>query len=177
MVNAVSVPIPFSHMRREYAISFGMVAFALLLMATARAQSGSSIPSVEVKQITFGPAHHFFGYIGHARTIPWNQSGRYIVALETDFQDHMPAADEAARIILMDTKKNYSIRVIDRTRAWNPQQGTMLYWNPQAPETQFFFNDRDPAPRWNRDGTQILVSAIADDSNRTRQLYILFLRQ
>src|SRR5262249_6240302 len=32
----------------------------------------------------------------------------------------------------------------DRTRAWNFQQGTMLYWNPQAAETQFFFNDRDP---------------------------------
>jgi hypothetical protein len=35
--------------------------------------------------------------------------------------------------------------VVDQTRAWNFQQGTMLYWNPQAPETQFFFNDRDTA--------------------------------
>ena len=32
---------------------------------------------------------------------------------------------------------------LDKTNAWNPQQGTMFYWNPNAPETQFFFNDRD----------------------------------
>lgn len=26
---------------------------------------------------------------------------------------------------------------------WNTQQGTMFYWNPENPENQFFFNDRD----------------------------------
>jgi len=97
-----------------------------------------------VEQITFGPKHHFFGYIGHAGTIPWNKSGRFIVALQSDFQDHMPKPDEAADIILIDTWDNYSIKTIDQTRAWNIQQGTMLYWNPESPERQFFFNDRDP---------------------------------
>jgi hypothetical protein len=100
--------------------------------------------AVDIKQITSGPKTHFFGYIGHVRTIPWNQSERYIVALQTGFQDHMPAANEAADIILMDTQRSYAITVVDKTRAWNPQQGTMLYWNPESPETQFFFNDRDP---------------------------------
>ena len=56
----------------------------------------------------------------------------------------MPKPGEAAEIVLLDTRNNYAARVVDRTRAWNFQQGTMLYWNPQAPETQFFFNDRDP---------------------------------
>jgi hypothetical protein len=32
---------------------------------------------------------------------------------------------------------------VDTTYAWNPQQGTMFYWNPLAAETQFFFNDRN----------------------------------
>jgi hypothetical protein len=100
---------------------------------------------LEVKQITHGPQHHFFGYIGHVQNIPWNKSGRYILALRTTFQDHMPGADEAAEIVLLDTAHDYAERVVDRTRAWNPQQGTMLYWNPQVQETQFFFNDRDPA--------------------------------
>jgi hypothetical protein len=100
--------------------------------------------ALEVKQITSGPRHHFFGYIGHVQNIPWNQSGRYILALQTGSQDHMPRPDEAAEIVLLDTQKEFGIRVLDRTRAWNPQQGTMLYWNPAAPETQFFFNDRDP---------------------------------
>jgi len=99
--------------------------------------------ATEVQQITFGPRHHFFGYIGHVRTVPWNASGRYIVGLQTEFQERMPKPDEAAEIILLDTQDNYSIKVVERTRAWNFQQGTMLYWNPHAPETQFFFNDRD----------------------------------
>ena len=100
--------------------------------------------TTEIRQISFGPKHHFFGYIGHVRTIPWNQSGRFAIALQTDFQERMPNPGEAAEIILLDARNNYASKVIDRTRAWNFQQGTMLYWNPSAPETQFFFNDRDP---------------------------------
>jgi hypothetical protein len=100
--------------------------------------------STEIKQITFGPKHHFFGYIGHVRTIPWNQSGRFAIALQTDFQERMPNPGESAEIILLDGRNNYALKIVDRTRAWNFQQGTMLYWNPAAPETQFFFNDRDP---------------------------------
>src|ERR1041384_3064817 len=100
--------------------------------------------TTETKQVTFGPQHHFFGYIGHVRTIPWNQSGRFIVALQTDFQERMPKPGEAADVVLLDTQNNYRLRVVDRSRAWNFQQGTMLYWNPAAPETEFLFNDRDP---------------------------------
>ena len=95
------------------------------------------------KQITHGPQHHFFGYIGHVGTIPWNASGRYIVALRTSFHDHLPTGDEPAEIVLLDTQNDYQARVVDETRGWNLQQGTMLYWNPLAAETQFFFNDRN----------------------------------
>jgi hypothetical protein len=76
--------------------------------------------------------------------VPWNASGRYIVALQTGFQERMPEPGEAAEIVLLDTQNGYAVRVVERTRAWNFQQGTMLYWNPASPETQFFFNDRDP---------------------------------
>ncbi len=55
----------------------------------------------------------------------------------------MPAPRESATIILIDTRDNYEIMRIEKTHAWNHQQGTMFYWNPLAPETQFFFNDRD----------------------------------
>jgi hypothetical protein len=104
----------------------------------------SADPTLEIKQITFGPKHHIFGYIGHVQTIPWNQGGRYIVALRTDFHDRMPKPEEAADIVLLDTQGKYSVQATERTRAWNLQQGTMLYWNPEAAQTQFFFNDRDP---------------------------------
>jgi hypothetical protein len=102
-----------------------------------------SQPSISVRQITFGPENHFFGYIGHVQNIPWNKSGRYILAMQTTFQDHMPRPEEAAKVVLIDTHNNDAVRIVDRTHAWNPQQGTMFYWNPASPETQFFFNDRD----------------------------------
>ncbi len=100
---------------------------------------------LEIEQITRGPQNHYFGYIGHVQNIPWNGSDRYLLSLRVGFHDRMPAADDAADIVLLDTQNDYAARKVDETRAWNPQQGTMMYWNPDAPDTQFFFNDRDPA--------------------------------
>jgi hypothetical protein len=112
---------------------------------TCSALSWAETPSFELKvrQITSGTKHHFFGYIGQCQTIPWNASGRYILGMEIGVIDRMPKAEEAAVIILIDTKHDNKIIRIDQTYAWNPQQGTMFYWNPRAAETQFFFNDRD----------------------------------
>jgi hypothetical protein len=60
--------------------------------------------NLTIEQITFGPKHHFFGYIGQSQTIPWNASGRYILALRVGFHDHMPEPHEAAEIVLIDTE-------------------------------------------------------------------------
>lgn len=116
----------------------------VLLFLSIATTSRSHEPTITVTQITHGPKHHYFGYIGQSKTIPWNANGRYLLALETDFQDRMPAAQDAAGICLLDVRDNYAVKVVDRTFGWNPQQGTMFYWNPEHPETQFFFNDRDP---------------------------------
>ena len=56
----------------------------------------------------------------------------------------MPGAGEPSDVCLLDTHNDYAVEKVDETQGWNPQQGTMFYWNPSAPETQFFFNDRDP---------------------------------
>ena len=86
---------------------------------------GSALPAasgefdVEIRQITHGPKHHFFGYIGHVQNIPWNGDGRYIVALRTSFQDRMPAPGEAADVVLIDTQEGNRVEKIDESRAWN----------------------------------------------------------
>ena len=116
-----------------------MRSLALLLLALPLAAE----PAVTVEQITRGPAHHYFGYIGQSRTVPWSADGRYVLALRTTFHDRLPGPDDAADVCVLDTRANYAVRALDQTRAWNPQQGTMFYWNPQHPQTQFFFNDRD----------------------------------
>ena len=125
-----------------------IVTFVLLSAAafTACQSDAPSAPAIqlEIEQITHGPDEHFFGYIGHVQNIPWNGSGRYILAMRVGFHDRMPTVADAADIVLIDTENNYAIRKVEQTRAWNPQQGTMFYWDPDAPDTQFFFNDRDP---------------------------------
>jgi len=101
---------------------------AVLIVALVSLEGlDASEPSISVRQITFGPRHHFFGYIGHVQNIPWNASGRYIVAMETDFHDHMPKPDEAADVVLIDIAQGNKVIYVDKTRAWNFQQGTMFY--------------------------------------------------
>ncbi len=117
---------------------------ASMIVVLTEAVAIAANPTLEVHQLTNGPQHHFFGYIGHVQNIPWNQSGRYIIALQTPVRDHLPDGNEPADIVLLDTQNEYQSRMVAQSRAWNPQQGTMLYWNPQAQETQFIFNDRDP---------------------------------
>ena len=140
----------------------------VLILATSATMlhdaCGDEATPYTVRQVTRGPQHHFFGYIGHVRTIPWNASGRDIVALRTSFQDHLPTGDEPADIVLLDTQNDYDLRVIAQTRGWNLQQGTMLYWNPSAPETQFFFNDRDPS-----DGKVFTVLFDIEQGERVRE--------
>jgi hypothetical protein len=137
-----------------------IIMLALVLCVSCNNTQQKNI-NFEVQQITAGPKHHLFGYIGHALTIPWNKSERYIVSLQTDFYKRMPQKGEAADIILIDTKNNHKIKVVDKTYAWNLQQGTMLYWNPNKAETQFFFNDLDTA-------TGLVFTVLYDIEKRKR---------
>ncbi len=114
-------------------------AFVLALAGPAAGE-----PRIAVTQLTHGPEHHYFGYIGQSRTVPWSADGRWILTLRVPFQDRLPGSDDAADVCLLDSSDHYRVRMMDRTRGWNPQQGTMFYWNPTHPATQFFFNDRDP---------------------------------
>lgn len=119
-----------------------LIVSGLLFLASCQRAPETPL-KLNIKQITSGSKHHLFGYIGQSLTTPWNASERYILSMESDFHDHMPKADEAAKILIIDTDNDYAIEYLDETRAWNLQQGTMMYWNPESPDTQFFFNDRD----------------------------------
>ena len=124
--------------------SVGALLLIFLLVPSSPGVQAQSAPfELKIEQITSGTKHHFFGYIGQCQTIPWNASGRYILALEIDEIDRLPEPEDAATVILVDTQDGNKIIRVDRTHAWNPQQGTMFYWHPLAAETQFFFNDRD----------------------------------
>lgn len=141
--------------------SAALLALLLSLSLTAIVQAQSKQIELSVEQITHGTKHHFFGYIGQCQTIPWNASGRYILAMEISAIDRLPEPHEAATIMLIDTHDNHKMVPIETTHAWNPQQGTMFYWHPQAAENQFFFNDRDVA-------TGEVYTVLYDVENRRR---------
>jgi len=86
---------PHRHRPSQLAI-VALLATCLLGPSCAPAPAPSQATEIEREQITFGPKNHFFGYIGHVGTVPWNQSGRYIVALRTEFVDRMPGPADAA---------------------------------------------------------------------------------
>ena len=134
---------------------------ALLIILSQYAYGVENKVSLEVEQITSGPKHHLFGYIGQSLTIPWNKSERYIVSLRTDFYKRMPVKGETAEIVILDTHDNYKVTLLDKTLAWNLQQGTMFYWNPKRPETQFLFNDIDP-------DTGVVFTVLYDIKKRKR---------
>lgn len=147
--------------QKMYPMRRNQLYLALVVQTTLVSIAGAEPFELSVKQITHGPQHHFFGYIGQSLTIPWNASGRYILSLRTDYHDRMPEPGEAADVVLIDTRDDYRVIPIEQTRAWNFQQGTMFYWNPDQPETQFFFNDRDPE-------TQRVFTVLYDVAKRCR---------
>ncbi|MBN1508452.1 MAG: hypothetical protein JW955_16505 [Sedimentisphaerales bacterium] len=122
------------------------------------AGSASSTPLCTIERLTRGPQHHFFGYYG---ICPWSQSGRYLLSLQSSFQDHMPGPDEPAVIGLVDAKTG-EFSEVAKTHAWNFQQGAMLHWNPLQPDTEILYNDRE--------GDEI-VSTLRDvGTGKTRRL-------
>jgi hypothetical protein len=108
------------------------------LAGLAAVKSSQATPSYKIRTISQGPKHHFFGYYG---ICPWNHSQTHLLALETDFQDHMPGSNDKAAIGLIDLKSG-RFEKLTATLAWNFQQGAMLHWNPARPDSEIFFNDK-----------------------------------
>jgi hypothetical protein len=95
------------------------------------------LPTYSIRAVTSGPKHHFFGYYG---ITPWNASGKEMVCLESNFQDHLPLPHEKASICLINGEGR--LRRVAETSAWNLQQGCMLHWNPIRPDKEILYNDR-----------------------------------
>ena len=132
--------------RREFIFETSKYSFGGLFIPNFSFLKESRI-KVRVEQLTQGPNHHFFGYIGQSLTIPWSKNGDRILCLSAPFHDHLAGRGEPANVnIIYANKKNnnsFKIEKVDESQGWNHQQGTMFYWNPDSPQDQFFFNDRD----------------------------------
>ena len=93
----------------------------------------------DVIALTRGPEHHFFGYYDIQT---WDSTGKYVLALESDFDDRFPTAGDTA-VVGMVGWETRRFHPLTETRAWNLQQGCMLHWLPTAPDRKIIYNDRD----------------------------------
>lgn len=90
-----------------------------------------------IRALTHGPEHHFFGYYGISS---WDRAQRFHLALETDFHEHRPRADDAATVGVVDTSSG-AFEPYGQTSAFNLQQGSMMHWIDAGFGEEFTFND------------------------------------
>jgi hypothetical protein len=96
--------------------------------------------AAEVRAVTTGPAHHFYGYYDRS---PWNASGRRMLANEATFNDRAPTANDSIGIGVVEADGGG--RPFERLatgKAWNWQQGAMALWQGADLEKRFSYNDR-----------------------------------
>lgn len=96
--------------------------------------------AVPARAVTKGPKHHFFGYYDK---IPWDSTGRYLLAMEVDFIDRQPKPGEELTVGMVDLQDGDKYLPLDKTAAWCWQQGTMLQWLGSAPDKEVIYNSVD----------------------------------
>ncbi len=120
-----------------------------LTIATPVAQSGTGPTAIDSDKIEDHPVpirpitagrHHFFGYYDKFAV---NASGRYHLALETQFIDRQPTRDDLAVVGMVDMEDGDRWIPLAETTAWSWQQGTMLQWLPSEPESTIIYNVRE----------------------------------
>jgi hypothetical protein len=94
--------------------------------------------SFPVRQLTFGPKFHWFGYYDKFQFDP---SERYILGMEVDFDHRSPRPEDEVRIGMIDLGAGDRWIQLDKTSAWCWQQGCMLQWLPGS-ESEILWNDR-----------------------------------
>lgn len=106
------------------------------LLGRALAQSCEA--PFPVRQITKGPAFHWFAYYDKFQFSP---DDRFVLSNEVSFEHRSPAAEDEIRVGLVDLQENDRWTELGRSRAWNWQQGCMLQWVPGS-ESTVIWNDR-----------------------------------
>jgi hypothetical protein len=117
--------------RREWLAAAGTAAIGTV------ASGQPETIKLPARAVTRGPKHHWFGYYDKC---PWDKTGRYLLAMESDFCDRQPNAMDAIGVGMVDLKDGDRYIPLDSTRAWSWQQGTMLQWLGTAPDREVIYN-------------------------------------
>ncbi|NHN31904.1 hypothetical protein [Paenibacillus agricola] len=91
---------------------------------------------VESTRITSGEGQFFFGYYDNPA---FSENGQYHLYHRLDFMNRLQAPGDQIELGMIELNTGRMIPLIE-TRAWNFQQGSMLQWDPNAPNEQILFN-------------------------------------
>ena len=123
--------------RREL-LQYATYGTAVLAGFSSRAVPAPADELPPVRAITHGPKFHWFGYYDKLQFDP---SGRYVLAMEVDFEHRSPKPDDAVEIGMVDLQDADRWIELDHSGAWCWQQGCMLQWRPGS-KTEILWNDR-----------------------------------
>jgi hypothetical protein len=100
--------------------------------------SGSNDPP-SARAVTHGPKFHWFGYYDK---LEFDNSGRYMLGMEVDFEGRSPKPDDTIKVGMVDLKDGNRWIELGESRAWCWQQGCMLQWIPGS-GSEVIWNDRE----------------------------------
>ena len=83
--------------------------------------------------------NYFFGYFDKS---PLDKNSKRLLAHRVDFIDRLPSEDDFAEIGFFNIDETDDFNVIDKTNAFNWQQGSMLQWLGPEHDNSVIFNTR-----------------------------------
>jgi hypothetical protein len=123
--------------RREMLTRCSAVGLAVMCLNTKASEVSATAPNVRV--ITHGPKHHWFGYYDKFEFDP---TDRYVLGMEVDFEHRSPKPTDEIRIGMVDLQDNDRWIDLGSTTAWCWQQGCMLQWIPGS-ASEVIWNGRE----------------------------------
>ena len=94
--------------------------------------------SPPIKQLTFGPKRHWFGYYDKLQI---DSENRRILSMAVDFEHRPPNPNEEIEIGFVDLLNDHKWTTLGTTTSWNWQQGCMLQWVPGS-TSKIIWNER-----------------------------------
>ena len=91
-----------------------------------------------IRTVTHGPNFHWFGYYDKLQFDP---TGRFMLAMEVDFEHRNPRGSDAIQVGMVDLRENDRWVELGSSHAWCWQQGCMLQWLPHTRD-RVIWNDR-----------------------------------
>ncbi|GHU14991.1 hypothetical protein FACS1894163_00300 [Spirochaetia bacterium] len=113
---------------------------------------------VEIRRLSPNDGHHYF--YGYYDIPAFSKGDAKHLCHRVNFWDRFPTKDDTCEIGVIDIKSGQWEKLAE-TGAFNFQQGSMLQWNPQNPDTEIIYNIRDG------DEYRAVIHNIETDNTRT----------